>query len=210
MGKKSWCVPQVNICCRGIKYTFLFTPTRQLLSFWIQWQPCEKKKWMNLNQMFAIVMFPLQLQRQLCIIMHVLSSHLHVREQWDQSSGWVGNHISDTPQPSAAEQAADGTDYINTTFPPVFYVTFFQLISNMWVSLSAVLIWANFHSSSHIVVSLCTNTSWNTAVCTSTCLYCRALLYSLYPLYERTGRNKQKFYIAANLGNNTLSASSLF
>lgn len=56
--------------------------------------------------------------------MHVLSSHLHVREQWDQSSGGVGNHISDTPQPSAAEQAADGTDYISTTVPPVFYVTF--------------------------------------------------------------------------------------
>lgn len=59
-------------------------------------------------QMFVIIIYPLRppteaLSAGRCdIIIHVLSSHLHVREQWDQSSGWVGNHISDTPQPSAA------------------------------------------------------------------------------------------------------------
>lgn len=56
-----------------------------------------------------------------------------VREQWDQRPGWVGNHISDTPQPSAPVQAADGTDCINTTFPQVFYVTSPDLSQTHWL-----------------------------------------------------------------------------
>ena len=77
--------------------------------------------------MFVIVIFPLQVKldpQDTDIIIHVPPSHLHVREQWDQGCGWVGIIIS-VPRPSAA----DGTDYITTAFPPVFWAMFSLLIS---------------------------------------------------------------------------------
>lgn len=75
------------------------------------------------------------------LIMRVLSSHLRVRKQWDQSSGWVGNHISDTPQPTAAERgkkrekAADQTDYVNATIhrrPPRPPTGFYLELISFW------------------------------------------------------------------------------